>query len=235
MTDTLNAQPTTISSAWHGFTGTGWTERIDVAASSARNFTPYRGEVRSWRRRPIGPFGCGGRYPPSFPLNASAAFSTSTPLHRPPSPATPGHIDRNNEVIVGLPTDEPLKRAFMPNDGLRMVRDGWPHTATTSTPTFARPSRTTARPTTTAPSTTSTCSATWPSARSTSPRPRARGPTDREVADRPVPAHTAVRRTLLADTAIACWVSAMPAGRSMLFFGARANLAHGGGSARRPS
>lgn len=63
MTDTLNAQPTTISSAWHGFTGTGWTERIDVAASSARNFTPYRGEVRSWRRRPIGPFGCGGRYP----------------------------------------------------------------------------------------------------------------------------------------------------------------------------
>lgn len=33
----------------------------------------------------------------------------------------PGYIDRDNEVIVGLQTDAPLKRSIMPNGGLRMV------------------------------------------------------------------------------------------------------------------
>jgi formate C-acetyltransferase len=33
----------------------------------------------------------------------------------------PGYIDRPHEIIVGLQTDAPLKRAIMPNGGLRMV------------------------------------------------------------------------------------------------------------------
>lgn len=32
-----------------------------------------------------------------------------------------GYIDKNNEIIVGLQTEAPLKRAIMPNGGLRMV------------------------------------------------------------------------------------------------------------------
>ena len=35
----------------------------------------------------------------------------------------PGYIDRDNELIVGLQTDAPLKRAIMPNGGWRMVED----------------------------------------------------------------------------------------------------------------
>ena len=33
----------------------------------------------------------------------------------------PGYIDRDNEIIVGLQTDAPLKRAVMPNGGIRLV------------------------------------------------------------------------------------------------------------------
>src|SRR3954453_20374165 len=34
---------------------------------------------------------------------------------------SPGYIDRHKEIIVGLQTDAPLKRAVMPNGGLRLV------------------------------------------------------------------------------------------------------------------
>jgi formate C-acetyltransferase len=36
----------------------------------------------------------------------------------------PGYIDKKNELIVGLQTDAPLKRAIMPNGGLKMVTNG---------------------------------------------------------------------------------------------------------------
>jgi len=36
----------------------------------------------------------------------------------------PGYIDRELELIVGLQTDAPLRRAIMPNGGLRMVEGG---------------------------------------------------------------------------------------------------------------
>ena len=36
----------------------------------------------------------------------------------------PGYIDRDNEVIVGLQTDKPFRRAIMPTGGFRMVESG---------------------------------------------------------------------------------------------------------------
>jgi len=36
----------------------------------------------------------------------------------------PGYIDKDREIIFGLQTDAPLKRAIMPNGGLRMVVNG---------------------------------------------------------------------------------------------------------------
>ena len=51
--------------------------------------------------------------------------STSTLRHRRRSPRIePGYIDRDNELIVGLQTGVPFRRAIMPLGGLRMVEAG---------------------------------------------------------------------------------------------------------------
>ena len=47
------------------------------------------------------------------------AADTSTPSSI--TSHAPGYIDKDNEIIVGLQTDAPLKRAIMPNGGYRMV------------------------------------------------------------------------------------------------------------------
>jgi formate C-acetyltransferase len=50
------------------------------------------------------------------------AVDAKTPSHLLAHKA--GYIDRNNEVIVGLQTDQPFKRAIFPYGGLRMVESG---------------------------------------------------------------------------------------------------------------
>ena len=111
--------------AWAGFSGTRWRETIDVADFIRANVTPYTG----------GPeFLCGPT------ARTTALWRKLTDLMAverergildvdtaTPSTITshaPGYIDRDKEIIVGLQTDAPLKRAIMPNGGLRMVREG---------------------------------------------------------------------------------------------------------------
>ncbi|MDD4801907.1 MAG: formate C-acetyltransferase [Syntrophomonas sp.] len=110
--------------AWEGFISGDWMNEIDVANFIQRNYTPYSGDssflkpatqrtLKLWEQvkdllweehnnngvRSIDPH-----------------TVSSITSHK------AGYINRDWEVIVGLQTDEPLKRAIMPNGGIRMVR-----------------------------------------------------------------------------------------------------------------
>jgi len=107
--------------AWRGFKPGLWQRDINVRWFIQRNYTPYEGDGaflapatertrRLWKRLEE--------------LFVEERKKGVLDVSQIPSSITahaPGYIDRDNEIIVGLQTDAPLKRAIMPNGGLRMV------------------------------------------------------------------------------------------------------------------
>ena len=102
-----------------------WNEGVDVRDFIQKNYTPYEGgpdflsgpseaTAALWERLKI----LLAREREKGVLAVSADRGSSITAHG------PGYIDQDREVVVGLQTDEPLKRAIMPNGGIRMVRDG---------------------------------------------------------------------------------------------------------------
>lgn len=110
-----------IIPGWEGFNLGLWQSEIDVRDFIQQNYDPYEGDEsflapatertgKIWdhlnrlfveeRRKGV--------------LDVSL-IPTSITAH------APGYIDRDNEIIVGLQTEAPLKRAIMPNGGFRMV------------------------------------------------------------------------------------------------------------------
>ncbi|MFG1605232.1 formate C-acetyltransferase [Actinoplanes sp. NPDC049265] len=111
--------------AWRGFTGDDWRTTIDVGAFIHDNVTPYEGDAsfltgpthrttRIWddlrdmfaeeRRRGV--------------------YDVDTHTPSTITSHAPGYLDRGHELIVGLQTSAPLRRAIMPAGGLRMVQSG---------------------------------------------------------------------------------------------------------------
>ncbi|GAA2852948.1 formate C-acetyltransferase [Nonomuraea rubra] len=111
--------------AWRGFRGVDWRSGVDVRAFIQANYTPYQGDDRfltgpTERTRAVWE-----KVSALFPeerrrgiLDADTTTPSSITAH------APGYIDRDRELIVGLQTDAPLKRAIMPAGGLRMVENG---------------------------------------------------------------------------------------------------------------
>jgi formate C-acetyltransferase len=120
----MNQQPdaSVHEEAWAGFTPGPWCERVDVRDFFQRNYTPYDGDssflspptqrtMRLWdkvselmheeARRGI--------------LGADTDVVSTITAHG------PGYVDRDLEIVVGLQTDQPLKRAILPFGGIRMV------------------------------------------------------------------------------------------------------------------
>ncbi|MFI6495559.1 formate C-acetyltransferase [Streptomyces sp. NPDC050564] len=115
---------TRASEAWRGFAGTQWRERVDVRDFIQANYTPYEGDAAflagpTHRTREVWE-----KVSALFPEERRRGILDVDT--RTPSTITshaPGYIDRERELIVGLQTDAPLKRAVMPNGGLRMVEN----------------------------------------------------------------------------------------------------------------
>ncbi|WP_215796574.1 formate C-acetyltransferase [Paludibacterium paludis] len=115
----------TQANPWRGFAAGQWQSDVDVRNFIQLNYRPYEGDAtflagatertravwakleelfREERARGV--------------LAVSADRASSITAH------DPGYIDASRELIVGLQTDAPLKRAIMPNGGLRMVESG---------------------------------------------------------------------------------------------------------------
>ena len=111
--------------AWSGFAGQRWREAIDVRDFIQANYTPYRGDGSFLSGPTERTTALWGRLQAMFPIEQERGIY-DVDVHTPAGIAAhaPGYIDREHELIVGLQTDAPLKRAIMPNGGWRMVASG---------------------------------------------------------------------------------------------------------------
>lgn len=114
---------TAVPAAWAGFVTGPWTDHVDVRDFIQRNYTPYDGDASFLAGPTARTTGIWAKLSEMFPAEREKGVYDVDPTT--PSTITshaPGYIDEMNEVIVGLQTDAPLKRAIMPNGGWRMVQ-----------------------------------------------------------------------------------------------------------------
>ena len=110
--------------AWKGFESGPWTEGINVRDFIQRNYTPYDGDSSFL----AGPTEKAERVWDTLEKKYLSVerekrvydVDTHTPSDIDAFPA--GYISEDDDVIVGLQTDTPLKRAMMPFGGWRMVK-----------------------------------------------------------------------------------------------------------------
>ena len=108
-------------SPWTGFQTGLWQQEINVRDFIQQNYEPYHGDERflapaTERTRHIWE-----TLTALFPEERRKGVLDVSQIPASITAHAPGYIDREHEVIVGLQTDAPLKRAIMPNGGFRMV------------------------------------------------------------------------------------------------------------------
>ena len=107
---------------WDGFEKGEWTKEIDVRNFIQKNYTPYTGNedfLASATEKTSKLWGKVLNLYEKEKENGVLDVDVKTPsgINR----YEAGYIDKDLEDIVGLQTDAPLKRAIMPNGGIRIV------------------------------------------------------------------------------------------------------------------
>jgi formate C-acetyltransferase len=112
-----------FNEAWKDFEGTKWRSNVDVRAFINENYTPYEGDEKFLAEPTLRTEKLWDEVKDIFSkerakggtLDVDGSVVSSITSHK------AGYIDKDNEVIVGLQTDKPLKRAIMPYGGIRIV------------------------------------------------------------------------------------------------------------------
>ena len=124
---TETTPPIAREDVWEGFAPGDWTDSIDVRGFIQANYRPYEGDAAFlseptertrglWDK--LSELMAAERATAGGVLDVDASTPAGITAH------APGYIDRDQELIVGLQTDAPLKRAIVPNGGWRMVETG---------------------------------------------------------------------------------------------------------------
>jgi formate C-acetyltransferase len=106
---------------WKDFNPGFWQSEINVRDFIQQNYEPYEGDesflagptsrtTKLWDKLNL-----------LFVEERRKGVLDISPIPSSITAHAPGYIDRENELIVGLQTEAPLKRAIMPNGGFRMI------------------------------------------------------------------------------------------------------------------
>lgn len=107
---------------WDKFKGNKWKESIDVSDFIVNNYTEYKGDESFLVRSTVKTDKVWNRCKELIAEELKkGVLDVDTVNMSGIDSFNPGYIDKDNEVIVGLQTDAPLKRMINPYGGIRMV------------------------------------------------------------------------------------------------------------------
>jgi formate C-acetyltransferase len=108
-------------SPWDGFSAGLWQKEINVRDFIQQNYIPYEGNASFLRSPTARTERIWEKLQAMFVEERRKGVLDVSPVPSSITAHLPGYIDRENEIIFGLQTDAPLKRAIMPNGGFRLV------------------------------------------------------------------------------------------------------------------
>ncbi len=112
----------TVSDApWRGFRSGLWQREINVRDFIQQNYEPYHHDGSFLAPATARTVAIWAKLNELFVEERKQGVLDISGIPSSITAHAPGYIDREREVIVGLQTDAPLKRAIMPNGGFRMV------------------------------------------------------------------------------------------------------------------
>ena len=109
------------TSPWHGFRTGLWQKEINVRDFIQQNYEPYDGDESFLSPATKRTLKIWERLQQLFLEERKKGVLDVSQIPSSITAHAPGYIDKENEIIVGLQTEAPLKRAIMPNGGWRMV------------------------------------------------------------------------------------------------------------------